>query len=184
MTNLYTGASAKNKRVSMLWSVCFVGFMALTVWVYLPGIQGPVLLDDHSSVTKIGDLTDSPELAVDYIFGDRSGVMGRSLSMATFVFERMVSDRGMPLSKSVNVASSHARPHHHSDRTGRWPPASAIRMMMGSSMTRRYVYRLGERHPTVRNHAFKNKSGHTERTPHDTRTISKYVINCKLRTVG
>ena len=78
--------------------------MAFTVWVYFPGVQGPVLLDDHSSVTKIGDLTDSPELAVDYIFGDRSGVMGRSVSMATFVLERMVSDRGMPLTKAVNVA--------------------------------------------------------------------------------
>ena len=94
----------KNKRALVFWFFCFFCVMSFTAWVYLPGVQGPMLLDDHSSVTKIGDLTDSPELAVDYIFGDRSGVMGRSVSMATFVLERMVSDRGMPLTKAVNIA--------------------------------------------------------------------------------
>jgi hypothetical protein len=60
-------------------------------------------LDDRSSVTKIDDLQDSPERAVDYIFGDRSGMLGRSISMSTFVFERLLSDQGLPVSKAVNI---------------------------------------------------------------------------------
>jgi hypothetical protein len=34
-------------------------------------MNGPELLDDRSSVTKIDDLQESPERALDYIFGDR-----------------------------------------------------------------------------------------------------------------
>jgi hypothetical protein len=66
-------------------------------------MNGPELLDDRSSVTKIDDLQESPERALDYIFGDRSGMFGRSISMSTFVFERLLSDRGLPVSKAVNI---------------------------------------------------------------------------------
>ena len=37
-----------------------------TTWIYWPGISGPELLDDRSSVLVIGDVKSSPELALDY----------------------------------------------------------------------------------------------------------------------
>jgi hypothetical protein len=74
-----------------------------SVWAYWPGITGPSLLDDTSSVLVIGNVKERPELAFDYIFGDRSGMLGRSVSMASFVLERIYLDEGMVGSKKVNI---------------------------------------------------------------------------------
>ncbi|NND66092.1 MAG: hypothetical protein HKN19_00770 [Halioglobus sp.] len=86
------------------WALLAPGLLlAVTVWVYWPGIDGPALLDDRSSVLVIKNLKDSPELARDYIFGDRSGLLGRSVSMATFVLEKMYLDEGIRGGKMVNI---------------------------------------------------------------------------------
>jgi tetratricopeptide (TPR) repeat protein len=77
--------------------------LCCTVWIYWPGITGPELLDDSSSVLVIGDLKNKPELAFDYIFGDKSGVFGRSVSMASFVLEKLYLDEGISGSKKVNI---------------------------------------------------------------------------------
>jgi hypothetical protein len=74
-----------------------------TAWIYWPGTSGPDLLDDRSSVMVIRDLADSPEYARDYIFGDRSGLLGRPVSMVTFVLERLYLDSGIASSKKVNI---------------------------------------------------------------------------------
>ena len=73
------------------------------VWVYWPGISGPALLDDRSSVLVIADLKSRPELAMDYIFGDTSGLLGRSVSMASFVLEKLYLDEGIAGGKQVNI---------------------------------------------------------------------------------
>lgn len=77
--------------------------LAFSVWVYWPGIDGPVLLDDRSSLLVIKDLRESPELALDHVFGDRSGLLGRPVSMATFVLERMYLDEGIRGGKKINI---------------------------------------------------------------------------------
>lgn len=77
--------------------------LALTLWIYCPGIHGPELLDDRSSVLVIDDLQTRPELAFDYIFGDRSGALGRSVSMASFVLEKLYLDEGITGGKKVNI---------------------------------------------------------------------------------
>ncbi|MEZ5504204.1 MAG: hypothetical protein R3E50_16670 [Halioglobus sp.] len=77
--------------------------IVVTTWVYWPGISGPELLDDRSSVLVIDDLKNKPELAFDYIFGDRSGALGRSVSMASFVLEKLYLDEGFVGSKKVNI---------------------------------------------------------------------------------
>jgi len=77
--------------------------LCCTVWLYWPGISGPVLLDDRSSVLVIGDLKSQPERALDYVFGDKSGYLGRSVSMASFVLEKLYLDQGMVGSKKVNI---------------------------------------------------------------------------------
>lgn len=77
--------------------------LLVSLWVYWPGVPGPALLDDRSSVLTIGDVGNNPELAWDYIFGDTSGLLGRSVSMSTFVLEKMYLDEGVAGGKKVNI---------------------------------------------------------------------------------
>ena len=48
--------------MALLLALCL---LLLTTWIYWPGISGPELLDDRSSVLVIGDVKNSPELALD-----------------------------------------------------------------------------------------------------------------------
>jgi protein O-mannosyl-transferase len=77
--------------------------LVLVGWVYWPGQLGPALLDDRSSVLVIGDLKQNPELAWDYVTGDGSGPLGRPVSMASFVLEKMFLEGGPAASKRVNI---------------------------------------------------------------------------------
>ena len=77
--------------------------LLLSAWVYWPGQTGPALLDDASSILVIGDLKSQPELAWDYIKGDNSGPLGRPVSMASFVLEKLLLDGSLATSKRVNI---------------------------------------------------------------------------------
>jgi len=77
--------------------------LAVTAWIYWPGITGSELLDDRSSVLVISDLQKSPELALDFVFGDSSGLLGRSVSMGSFVLEKLYLNEGISGSKKVNI---------------------------------------------------------------------------------
>jgi len=83
--------------------VCAVLLLWFALWVYWPGISGPELLDDRSSVLVIDDLKNKPELAIDYVFGDKSGKLGRSVSMTSFVLEKFFLDEGIAGGKKVNI---------------------------------------------------------------------------------
>jgi protein O-mannosyl-transferase len=87
----------------ILTLACAVVLFAAVSWIYWPGIHGPELLDDRSSVMVIKELEKSPELAWDYVFGDRSGPMGRTVSMGTFVLEKLYFDAGILGNKRVNI---------------------------------------------------------------------------------
>lgn len=78
--------------------------LLLSFWVYFPGVDGPALLDDYSSLGALGNLSSAPEQAWDYVLGDNSGPLGRSVSMATFVVEHLWSDGTIATSKLVNIA--------------------------------------------------------------------------------
>ena len=75
----------------------------LTGWVYWPGQSGPALLDDATSVMVIRDLREQPELAWDYVTGDKSGPLGRPVSVASFVLEKMFFDDSLIVSKRLNI---------------------------------------------------------------------------------
>lgn len=77
--------------------------LALAGWIYYPGAAGPALLDDYSSLDTLGHLSGAPERAFDYVFGDSSGPLGRSVSMATFVLERILGDGDLATTKRVNI---------------------------------------------------------------------------------
>jgi hypothetical protein len=83
--------------------LCAALLLWLGGWIYWPGINGPELLDDRSSVLVIDDLKNRPELAFDYIFGDKSGKLGRSVSMTSFVLEKLYLDEGIVGNKKVNI---------------------------------------------------------------------------------
>ncbi|MCP5131457.1 MAG: hypothetical protein H6985_17975 [Pseudomonadales bacterium] len=77
--------------------------LLFSAWVYWPGQSGPALLDDATSVMVIGDLKQHPEQAWDYILGDKSGPLGRPVSMASFVLEKLLLEEGLATSKRVNI---------------------------------------------------------------------------------
>jgi len=77
--------------------------LLFTAWVYWPGQAGPALLDDRSSVLVLGDLKTHPEQAWDYVAGDKSGPLGRPVSIASFVAEKLWLDGELPTSKRINV---------------------------------------------------------------------------------
>ena len=79
-------------------------------WIYWPGITGPALRDDRSSVMVITGLKAQPELALDYISGDSSGLLGRFVSMATFVAERVYLDGSVATLSLIHI-SEPTRPY-------------------------------------------------------------------------
>ena len=54
---------------SALYVLCVFFLAVLVAWVYWPGIQGPELLDDRSSILVIEDLENNRERAWDYVIG-------------------------------------------------------------------------------------------------------------------
>lgn len=76
---------------------------AFTFWIYAPGIEGPVMLDDRSSLGKLENLAESPEQALELVLGENSGPLGRPVSMATFVLENLAGDGTLGTAKTVNI---------------------------------------------------------------------------------
>ncbi|MEM7283852.1 MAG: hypothetical protein AAF438_19730 [Pseudomonadota bacterium] len=74
-----------------------------SLWIYWPGKTGPVLLDDFSSVLVIGNLQQNPELAWDYVRGDDSGPLGRTISMMSFVLESLLFGDSIEIKKQVSI---------------------------------------------------------------------------------
>ncbi|MCB1690221.1 MAG: hypothetical protein KDI33_17115 [Halioglobus sp.] len=103
MTQLRISPTERFRLSTVGALLCTVILLLIGLWIYWPGIHGPELLDDRSSVLVIDDLKGRPELAFDYIFGDRSGTLGRSVSMASFVLEKMYLDEGISGGKKVNI---------------------------------------------------------------------------------
>lgn len=77
--------------------------LLLTAWIYYPGIYGPGLLDDFSSLLGLEQLAASPDRAWDFVTGDTSGPLGRGVAMATFIAERLLGYENLAASKWVNI---------------------------------------------------------------------------------
>lgn len=74
-----------------------------TAWIYWPGLSGPLLLDDTQNLMVLGALEEHPEYAWDSIFDNSSGVLGRSVSMTSFVAEKLWFDQGVFGVKRTNL---------------------------------------------------------------------------------
>lgn len=91
-----------NIRILAPW----LGFglvLVFTAWVYWPGHTGPALLDDRTSVLTIGEMGDDLQYAFDYLSSDSSGPLGRPVSVATFVLEKILLGDSIHISKLVNI---------------------------------------------------------------------------------
>ncbi len=80
-----------------------VAMLAVTYWLYSPGVRGPAMLDDYSSLERLEYLKQAPEEAWDYVLGDSSGPLGRSVSIASFVGEQLLGAGGVASAKRVNI---------------------------------------------------------------------------------
>ena len=95
--------NARQLTAKCTMPLAVVLILFVTSWIYWPGINGPVMLDDRASVTVLDDLDDNPEYALDFIFADSSGPLGRPVSMATFVLEKLYLNEGIVGGKKVNI---------------------------------------------------------------------------------
>jgi len=77
--------------------------VALTGWLYWPGLQGPSLLDDGVNLGSLESLDDNPHYWWDVVRGNGSGLLGRGISMASFVLERNLADTSLYMMKRTNV---------------------------------------------------------------------------------
>jgi len=83
----------------LVWAM----LIALTAWIYWPGIDGPALLDDRASVQVLDELDDKPEYALDFVLGDKAGPLGRPVSMLSFVLEKLYLNEGIRGGKKLNI---------------------------------------------------------------------------------
>jgi len=80
-----------------------LALLVLSTWVYWPGSSSPSMLDDRSNIAVVENLGEGFGGASDYIFGNRSGPLGRPVAMASFVLEELYLDAGITGSKRVNI---------------------------------------------------------------------------------
>lgn len=66
----------------------------LTAWAYWPGLDGPNLLDDFVNLRPLERLQQDEGFASDIVGGNRSGLLGRPVSMGSFTLERLYLDDG------------------------------------------------------------------------------------------
>jgi hypothetical protein len=83
----------------LLWLL----IVCVVAWAYWPGLQGPLLLDDFSNLASLEKLDLQRDFAVDIVGGNTSGLLGRPLSMASFVLESLYLDDGVRGQKRLGV---------------------------------------------------------------------------------
>lgn len=75
----------------------------LSVWIYWPGLDGPVLLDDAANLERVQALAAEDGFVADVLTENRSGPLGRPVSMASFMLDLYLLDGGIRGAKLTNV---------------------------------------------------------------------------------
>ncbi len=86
-------------RLAFAWCL----LLLLVAWAYWPGLAGPMVLDDFVNLRPLERLELDEGFAADIIEGNRSGMLGRPVSMASFTLERLYFDGGERGSKLVGL---------------------------------------------------------------------------------
>ena len=74
---------------TVVWSALFATLMAVAGAAYLPGLRGPLLLDDYSVLLPLVGLPAEELLSVKNLFSS-SGLLGRPLAMSTFALDALL----------------------------------------------------------------------------------------------
>jgi hypothetical protein len=77
--------------------------IALVCWAYWVGLHGPLLLDDVPNLAPVGDWLSGQRDWQNVVFGNRSGMLGRPLSMASFLLDSGLSDGSVWASKLFSL---------------------------------------------------------------------------------
>lgn len=78
--------------------------LVLTALAYLPGLSGPLVLDDKANLEPLVRWLQGQAAWQTVVFGNGSGVFGRSVSMASFLTNAAVSGDSVYSFKLVNVS--------------------------------------------------------------------------------
>ena len=78
--------------------------VTLAAWIYLPGMTGPMLLDDDNNLAPLVDYMAGQRSAANVILGNQSGELGRPLSMASFIANAAVTGESVYALKATNLA--------------------------------------------------------------------------------
>jgi hypothetical protein len=73
----------------LIYAGCWLLVFAATVIAYFPGLSGPFMLDDHSSLARLSDYggVRNWETFKAWVFGGTAGPTGRPLSLLTFLLD-------------------------------------------------------------------------------------------------
>ncbi len=74
-----------NRGIREAPALAFAASLALTILVYWPGLYGPLVFDDPANLAPINDWLAGRTGWASVVFGNDSGLFGRSLAMASFV---------------------------------------------------------------------------------------------------
>lgn len=89
--------------MKLRWSVLLVLVLLLAALAYLPGLSGPLVLDDRANLEPLVAWLHGQINWQSVVFGNGSGVFGRSVSMATFLANAAVGGESVYGFKLVNL---------------------------------------------------------------------------------
>nr|MDJ0877847.1 hypothetical protein [Halieaceae bacterium] len=93
------------RRFSATWlapTAC-LALLLLSTWIYWPGLDGPVVLDDAANLERVQALAGGDGFFSDVLVENRSGPLGRPVSMASFMLDLYLLDGGVRGAKLTNV---------------------------------------------------------------------------------
>ena len=90
------------KMSNPAWPILLL-MLAFCAWIYQPGLAGPSVLDDGVNLRVLDKLQLSTDLQVDIVSMNKSGPLGRPVSMASFVMEKRLLGDAHRVSKTVNL---------------------------------------------------------------------------------
>ena len=78
------------KIINFIHHCIFILVLLLTVTVIWPGLDGPLVFDDYNNLSQL--INDSQVDYKKFIFENKSGPLGRSVSMISFAFNYWLDD--------------------------------------------------------------------------------------------
>lgn len=80
---------SRRSASELLFLATLLTLLAITAWIYLPGIHGPPVLDDFNNLSPLGQYGGVSDFDTfrNFVFGNQSGPTGRPVSMLSFLID-------------------------------------------------------------------------------------------------